>query len=300
MSRPSVVVLVGISVLMLAAASCGGLAPAATPEATTAMFPFTVVDGNVKEVTFDKPPERIVVIDSAAVESLFAIGEGHRIVATHDFVSYPPETADIPRVGDAFSLNLEATVALEPDLVFVFSDGAVPDLERAGLKVLYLKSLGYDFRKVADNVRVWGNITGSVDAAEAVASQFEARVARIEEAMAKRGDGPSVFQDEGSLWTPGPDTLIGEVFDLLKLRNIAHDVSGYAQLSPEIIVERDPEIIIASYGDAISDDPAFKDLAAVKNNRVFVPSSDALSIAGPRFVGGIEDLAEWIYPGILE
>ena len=300
MSRSSVVVVVGVSVLMLAATACGGPAPTATPEATTAMFPFTVVDGNVKEVTFDKPPERIVVIDSAAVESLFAIGEGHRIVATHDFVSYPPETADIPRVGDAFSLNLEATVALEPDLVFVFSDGAVPDLERAGLKVLYLKSLGYDFRKVADNIRVWGNITGSVDAAEAAASQFEARVARIEEAMAERGDGPSVFQDEGSLWTPGPDTLIGEVFDLLKLRNIAHDVSGYAQLSPEIIVERDPEIIIASYGDAISGDSAFKDLAAVKNNRVYVPSSDALSIAGPRFVGGIEEMAEWIYPGILE
>ena len=300
MSRPSAVVVVGILALMLAPAACGGPAPTATPETTTAMFPFTVVDGNGKDVTFDKPPERIVAFDSAAVESLFAIGQGHRVVATHDFVSYPPETADIPRVGDAFSMNLEATVAFEPDLVFVFSDGAVPDLERAGLKVLYLKSLGYDFRKVADNIRVWGNITGSVDAAEAVASQFEARVARIEEAMAKRGDGPSVFQDDGSLWTPGPDTLIGEVFDLLKLRNIAHDVSGYAQLSPEIIVERDPEIIIASYGDAISGDPAFKDLAAVKNNRVFIPSSDALSIAGPRFVGGIEEMAEWIYPGILE
>ena len=271
-----------------------------TPTPAPALFPYTVIDSNGNQVDFQEPARRIVAMDSAVVETLFAIGEGQRVVGTHDFASYPPEKADIPRVGDAFNMNIEATIALDPDLVFIFSDTFLPQLQNVGLKVLYMKSLSDDFRKVADNIRMWGRITGSQDAAERVAASFEARVARIEQRMAVRADGPTVFQDEGDLWTPGPDSLIGEVFRLLKLQNIAHDISGYAQLSPEVIVERDPQLIIASYGDKISDVPAFKDLAAVRDSRVYVPSSDALSVAGPRYIDGIEELAMWVYPGLLE
>ena len=276
--------------------------PTATPEPTPtpALFPLTVLDSNGNEVTFDKPPERIVAFDSAVVEILFAIDEGHRIAGTHDFVSYPPEAAEVPRVGGAFNINIEAVVALEPDLVFIFFDRFLPDLERAGLRVLYLESLNDDFIKIADTIRLWGRIAGNPTDAEALAVDFEARVTRIRDALANNPDGPTVFQDEGELWTPGPDTLVGEVFELLKLRNIAHDVSGYVQLSPEIIVQRDPEIIIASYGDTISGRPAFKDVAAVMDGRILVPESDALSIAGPRFINGIEALANWVYPGLLE
>ena len=274
-----------------------------TAEPTTpaaALFPYAVIDSNGNEVIFEGPAQRIIAMDSAVVETLFAIGQGHRVAGTHDFASYPPETADIAKVGDAFNMNIEATIALEPDLVFIFSDTFLPDLEKVGLKVLYLKSLSDDFRKVADNIRMWGRITGSRDAAEAVAAGFEGRVARIEETMATRSEGPTVFQDEGDLWTPGPDTLIGEVFRLLKLQNIAHDISGYAQLSPEVIVDRDPQLVIASYGDNISGNPAFQDLAAVKGGRIYIPSSDALSVAGPRYIDGIEELARWAYPELFE
>jgi iron complex transport system substrate-binding protein len=286
----------GILTLLLTAMACG---ESESADQTPTPF-FTVVDSNGNEVTFEQPPERIVALDSAVVEILFAIGEGERVVGTHYFVAYPPEAADIPRVGSAFNMNIDATVALEPDLVFIFSDTFLQDLQRAGLKVLFIKSLSDDFRQIADNIRMWGRITGSPDAAEAVASEFEARLAKIEAAMAKQPGGPSVFQDEGDLWTPGPDTLIGEVLDLLKLANIAHDVSGYAQLSPEVIVDRNPQIIIASYGDAISDKPAFKDVSAVKNNRIYVPRSDALSVAGPRYIDGIEELARWVYPDLFK
>lgn len=279
--------------------------PTATPPPTATatpvpLFPVTVTGSNGREITFDEAPERIVAIDSAVVETLFAIGEGWRVVGTHDFVSYPPEAADIARLGDAFNLNFEATVALDPDLVFVFSEGLVEELERLGLRVLYLQSLSDDFRKVADNVRMWGRIVGNPVAAGEVAADFSARVAAIERAMAGRDAGPRVFQDEGELWTPGPDTLIGQVFTLLKLQNIAHDVAGYAQLSPEVIVERAPEIVIASYGDTISGNPAFAELPAVKDGRVYVPHSDALSIPGPRYVEGLEKLARWVYPDLFD
>ena len=129
----------------------------------------TVVSSDGKEVVFETPPERIVVYDGAAVEMLFAIGEGDRIVGTHSYVTYPPETAEITKVGDAFNMDIEAIVALEPDLVYVFYDRFNADLERAGLKVLYVKSLSHGFREVADQIRMWGAITGATDEAERVA-----------------------------------------------------------------------------------------------------------------------------------
>lgn len=262
-------------------------------------FPLAVLGSNGRLVTFDKPPVRIVAMDSAAVETLFSIGQGHRLVGTHDFVSYPPEATGIPKVGDAFNMNIEAIVNLDPDLVFVFSDGFVDELERAAIKVLYIESLKDDFRKVADNVRLWGKITGALNDSERIAYDFESRVAAIEEIMANRGQGPVVFQDEGDLWTPGNHTLMSKVFVLLKLRNIANDVSGYVQFSPEVIVERNPEIIIASYGDKMSENPAFKYLSAVRSGRVYVPDSDSLSVAGPRYIDAIESLAKWVYPDLF-
>ena len=299
-----------LSLLLAAAWACGDSAsdtetptpvpPTPAPTPAPALFPYTITDSNGNNVTFEEPPERIAAFDSAVVETLFAIGEGHRVVGTHDFLSYPPEAADIPRLGDAFNVNLEATVALEPDLVLIFSDGHLADLKRAGLKVLYLKTLGDDFTRVADIIRMWGRIAGNPSAAEVVAADFEARVRKIEETMATvDSSGPTVFQDEGDLWTPGPDTLVGQVFDLLQLRNIAHDISGYAQLSPEVIVERNPQLIIASYEDKISGNPAFQDVDAVKNGRVLVPQADVLNIAGPRFIDGVEALAKFAYPGLF-
>ena len=90
-----------------------------------------------------------------------------------------------------------------------------------------------------------------------------------------------------------------EVFDLLKLENAAADIEGYAQLSPEVIVEKDPTIIITSDPDEFYDDPAFANVRAVRNRAVVSLPSDSLSIAGPRFMDGVDELARLVYPGLF-
>jgi ABC-type Fe3+-hydroxamate transport system substrate-binding protein len=140
--------------------------PTSTVEPTATPAPVVVTDTNGKPVQFDTPPERMVVYDGAAVEMLFAIGQGHRVVGTHSYVTYPPETASIPKIGDAFNMDIEAIVALEPDLVYVFYDRFNGDLERAGLKVLYIKDLSHGFTEVADLIRMWGLVTGATGEAD--------------------------------------------------------------------------------------------------------------------------------------
>ncbi len=276
--------------------------PTPTPEPTPTpvpLFPLTIESTDGAEVTFDAPPERIVAYDGAAVEILFAIGEGHRIVGTHDFVTYPPEADSIPRLGSAFEVDLEAMVELEPDLVFIFYDRFNEDFERAGLKVLYRQSVSDDFARIPDVINMWGQITGNPAAAEKVSSVFRERVDAIAAALEDVEAGPSVFQDAGNLWTPGQNTLMQAVFDLLKLENVASDIDGYQQISPEVIVEKDPGIIIGD-PEAFTGEPAFSQVRAVQDGRIFTSSTNALSIAGPRFMDGVEELAQWVYPDIFQ
>ena len=298
--------------LLATGVACGQAAPkpiAPEPTATTAPVPtatpvpvyepVTLVDGAGQEFVFTEPPERIVAYDSAVVEILFAIGEGHRIVGTHDFVAFPAEAADVRRIGSAFELNVEAIVGLEPDLVFLFSPGFMDDLQGAGLRVLFLPSRSSGFEDTAADIRLWGRIAGNPKAAEELAIDFETRLSALKKALEGVTTGPRVFRDEGGLWTPGPDTLIGEVLNLLKLENIAGDISGFEQISPEVIVERDPEIIIATEFSTIDSDSAFSGVTAIKEGRVISMEDEPLSVAGTRFIKGVEDLSRQIYPELF-
>ena len=277
--------------------------PTATPTPTPTPFLFVVTDSSGKEVTFEEPPKRIISYDSPAVEILYAIGEGWRIAGTHDFVSYPPEAEDIPKVGGAFNINVEKLVELEPDLIYTFYGSSVPDLENAGTKVLYLET-PQNIAGIADQIRMWGNITDNVAGAEQVALEFEARVEALLDQLASVAEGPRIFHDDSLFYTRGPETLLGKVYTLLKAQNIAHDLPGglYGQLSPEVIVERDPEVIITTFSDRPKDftgDPAFQNVSAVREGRVYSVDGNLVSVAGPRFVEAIEQLARLLHPDLF-
>ena len=257
-----------------------------------------------KEVVFETPPERIVVYDGAAVEMLFAIGEGDRIVGTHSYVTYPPETESIAKVGDAFNMDIEAIVALEPDLVYVFYDRFNADLERAGLKVLYIKSLSHGFTEVADQMRMWGAITGAAEEAERVAGEFDERVHDIEHKMEEVEPTWTVYSHGFDWWTPGRNTLVNDVFELLKLENVA-DFEGYQQINPEIIVNKEPDIILADSVESVTENPVLSTLHMVEDpthieHHIFVMSEgNSFSVAGPRFIDAVEEFAAWVYPEVF-
>ena len=268
--------------------------PTATPQPRQ-----VVVTGTGSAVVeFDAPPERMVVYDGAAVEMLFAIGQGHRIVGTHSYVTYPPETESIAKVGDAFNMDIETIVALEPDLVYVFYDRFNADLERAGLKVLYIESLTHGFTDVANQIRMWGAITGANDAAGAVADQFDARVASVRAKLESVSETQTIYSHGFQWWTPGQNTLVNDVFELLKLENVAQ-FEGYQQISPEAVVAANPDIIMGDPA-AVADEEALAVLDAATNGRIFnFTPGNSLSVAGPRFMDAVEEMAAWVYPELF-
>ncbi|MEE9198490.1 MAG: ABC transporter substrate-binding protein [Dehalococcoidia bacterium] len=292
-------VFVAVAVVALA---CGEANPAPTSTPASSPFPLTLTDSSGSQVTLDEPPERIVAIDSAAVEILFALGEGHRVIGTHDFVSYPPEADQIERVGSAFALDLERIAALEPDLIYIFFDAPLPDLQKLGVPVLYLKSPD-TLEEVAQQMRGWGEIVGKPGAALELVASFQGSIEAVKEKVAGVTEGPRVFHDEApGLWTTGSGSLADEVYTLLKAENTFSDISGYAQVSPEEVVARDPEVIISVHAegpDSFRSTPAFQNISAVKSDRLFAIEGSLLSVPGPRLVQGVELVAKLLYPDLF-
>lgn len=274
---------------------------ATLPTPTPGLFPLVISDSLGRKITFDRPLQRIIPYDSAAVEILYAIGEGERVVGTHSFANYPPEVSSVPKLGSAFSINLEEVVAAQPDLVYLFYDRFLADLEGAGLRVLYLKSLSANVNDVLEHIRLWGNLTGNVESSQLEIDLFRAKLNILEAKLKDVDRGPRVYNHTFGFWTPGPDTLTGDIFKLLKAETITGDISGYAQISPEQLVARDPEAIITS-PDAVAElnnASALKGMTAIKNNRILVPERGPLSTAGPRLISVIEEIAEFLYPEIF-
>ena len=263
-------------------------------------YPIAIMSSDNEIVTFSSPPTRIIALDSSAVEILFDIGESEKVVATHAFATHPKPVADIPKVGDAFNLDLEAIVALEPDLVFVFYENNTEPLLNLGLKVLYIKTLDHDFEKTTELMKMWGRITNNMPGATKSIKTFNENVESITQEVDSVIEGPRIFQDVGGLWTPGKNTLVNEVFNLLKADNIAKEIEGYAQISPEIIVEKNPEIILTPNPQLFLDNQAYENVSAVKNGKVYSLESDSLSVPGPRFPNGIREIGALIYPEKFE
>ena len=263
-------------------------------------YPIAIMSSDGEIVTFASAPQRIIAFDSSAVEILFDIGESNKVIATHSFATHPSAVSNLPKVGDAFNLDLEAIVALEPDLVFVFYESNVQPLRKLGLKVLYIKTLDHNFEKTTELIRMWGRITNNMEGASTSINDFNTKIDIISKKIDSSTKGPRIFQDIGGLWTPGTNTLVHEVFELLKADNIAKEIDGYAQISPEIIVEKNPQIIITPNPEVFLENKAYENVSAVKNNKIYSLQSDSLSVPGPRFPDGIIEIAKYMYPNKFE
>ena len=104
--------------------------------------------------------------------------------------------------------------------------------------------------------------------------------------------------------TPGQNTLMNDVFELLKLENVAtHE--GYQQISPETIIAREPDIIIADSIESVVENPDLSDLHMVQDpahipDHIFVLSKGySFSIDSHHFMDAVEEFAAFVYPKVF-
>lgn len=274
--------------------------PTSSPASTTTRaddpaFPVTVTDGSGRPVVVESQPNRIAALSSVHVEMLFAIGAGPQVVAGDLFTNYPPEAAGLVQL-DSFNLSIESVIELDPDLVVLsFDPGeAVAGLTAVGIPTLLLGTAA-DLRGTYEQLRVLGAASGHREAAEAVVDEMVVGIAEVVATVGSAGDGLTFYHetDPFDYYTPSSQSFIGRLYSLLGMQNIADAApdefgSGFPQLSPEFILEADPQLVfLASFGEdatTLANRAGWDTLTAVRQGAVYELDPDVASRWGPRVV----------------
>ena len=281
-----------------------GGAAEADPAAESPAFPRTIEDSGGASVTIAAPPQRIVSHSPGVTEILFAIGAGGRVVAADEFSDYPAATAQLQRVAYA-SPDPERELALDPDLVLMAANQLqqVEQFRGLGMTVLYVEEAA-TVAGVLDSVRLFGELTGNEQRAEALAEEMRARIEAVTAELADLERGPRVFFElDSTLFTVGSDTFVGDLLTLLKASNIAEGAtSPFPQLTAEAVIEANPEVVLLAdgeFGESLETAcarPGWSAIAACETGRVHAIDPDLTNRPGPRVVEGLEQIARLLYP----
>lgn len=300
-------------ILTLLLALLTACAPQTAPATDSVSGPLTFTDSLGRTVTLETIPQRVVSLAPSNTEILFAVGAGSQVIGRDEFSDYPPEAASIASIGGSFGeYNVEAIVALEPDLVLaaeINPPELVQQLEDLGLTVYYLGN-PVTLEEMYTNLEIAASLTGH-DVTELVDS-LKARVAAVDEKIAPLSSRIPVFYevdatDPSKPWTYGPGTF----GDLLIARAGGYNIGGiasdpYPQISIEQIVAANPSVIIlgdSMWGvtpDAVKARPGWETIPAVVSDSIYPFDDNLVSRPGPRLVDGLEQLAKLLRPELFE
>ena len=264
-----------------------------------------VFDDLGRLVAINGTPQRIVSLAPSITETLFALGLGDRVVGVTDWCDYPPEALEKEKVGSFDTPDIEKIVALNPDLILV-AYGTTMDVINSliglGLTVFGIKTTDLD--DLLNDIRTIGEITDKEVEAQALTSEMESRIQAVTDQTEELEERPRVFYIvwHDPLWTAGQGTFIHELIEKGGGVNICQNITGYAMISVEEVVARNPEVIITSEWsyDWAMNETSLNSTDARQNGRIYQGDDDLVQRPGPRLVDGLEWFAYFIHPEIFD
>lgn len=255
----------------------------------------TVTDMHGREITLAEPAARIVALTPSDCEILCALGCEDALVGIGAYCDYPESILSLPVVNSGAETNIEEIIALKPQVVLM-SDMAqteeqVQALSNAGVQVVV--SDANDIEGVYTAIRMIGALMAKNDEAEALIADMQATFDDI--AAQSEDSGKTVYFEvsplEWGLWTAGKGTFMDELATICGLTNAFADVDGWAEISEEQIIERDPDCIVTItmyYGEGptpveeIMGRTGWEGLKAITGENVLNADSNEISRPGPR------------------
>lgn len=263
-------------------------------------------------------PRRIVSMAPSVTEILFALELGDRVVGVSNYCNYPAEVAKIDRIGGVMDPNLEAVVALKPDLIVMLhgNKALCPSFERFGIQTLLVNHK--TIRGVLESIPTIGQACGHASAAKQMADDLRSRIDRVRQ----KTDGLrrprvmiSVIRRLGTgrledVYVAGNDEYFDEMIEIAGGRNVFGDQPvRYPVVSNESIIKANPEVIIdivsrvndiessaQANAKGVADWQQLADVDAVGSGKVFCLDEDFISVPGPRFILLLEKLSKLLHP----
>ena len=232
-----------------------------------------VVDDSGESVVLPRPATRVVSLAPHITELLFAAGAGNAVVGVSEHSDYPADARMLPRVGGGSGVDLEAVLALRPELVVAWGSGSPPGL--------------------LQRLRQMGRLAGQEAAAGRAAQRFDERLRQLRERHAGRPPVRVFYQVwQQPLLTINGDHLVSDVIRLCGGVNVFGDLPELApQVSVESVLQRDPQVIIAG-GDA-KDARSLNDwwrrwngISALQGGHLYTIPQELLERHTPRILDG--------------
>jgi iron complex transport system substrate-binding protein len=262
------------------------------------------------DVAQPERPERIVCLVPAVTEMLFAIGAGPQVVAVSSFDTYPPDVANLPRVGALLDPDLERILSLRPDLVVVYGTQVElrQQLDRAGVPQFV-----YTHARLADvmtAIRELGARVGRAEQAHDVATNIETALEDIRTRAADRRRPRTLLvigREPGTLRgiiASGGYGFLHEMLEIAGGQNVFADVARESvQATSELVLARQPEVIVEVRGAPLSERQVraersvwatLSSVPAVRNGRIHIIGDQRTVVPGPRVAEGAELVARAI------
>jgi iron complex transport system substrate-binding protein len=268
--------------------------------AQSSAWAFDLVDDRQVTVTFAQSPQRIVSLLPSLTETVCELGQCQRLVGVDRYSNYPASVKKLPEVGGGLDPNIEAIVALRPDVVLM----AVSSRSHERLQSLGIKVLALEPKTHADVHRVL-NVVGQL--LEILPAQGADRVWRLIDAgmnaaaqslPASAKNTRVYFEVNRAPYAAGASSFMGETLTRLQVKNIiGPELGPFPKINPEFVVRANPDVIMVGDRDyqGISDRPGWTAMGAIKNKRVCVfkpDDSDVLVRPGPRMAEGARMMAQ--------
>ncbi len=284
--------------------------PAPEPEKTPEPAPdtsVTVTDMTGREITLEEPATRIVALTASDCEILFALGAGDALVGRGEYCDYPAEVFDVPSVQSGYDTNIEQIIELEPQVLLMSTmaqtEEQVKQLEDAGVHVVV--SDAQDIEGVYTAINMIGTLMGKEDKAAEIVGGMKKSFADL--AANAKNEGKTVYFEvsplQWGLWTAGKGTFMNEIAEIIGLKNCFDDVDGWAAVSEEQVLERNPDYIVTItmyFGEGptpeeeILSRDGWQDVTAVKNEAILNLQNNELSRPIPRLVDGAQMLYDFV------
>jgi len=264
------------------------------------LSPATLFAATPKPQQQHAPEQRIIALAPHITELLYAIGAGGQLVGVSAFSDYPNAAKALPQVANYAGVNLEAILALQPDLVIAWKTGNVAAdisrLQQFGINVVYSDPI--QISDIADELRYLGHVTGHQQQAEAVATDFERQLADIKSEYNNR-PRLKVFFSMGTepLTSVANQAWPAQAMALCATDNIIANASNdYPQPSLEQVLAAQPEVIIQATAGAKPADigfwQAYPVIPAVMLGQFVTVDADLLYRTSPRTLSGIRQLCQ--------
>jgi len=286
-----------------------------TEQIDQSTYPITVTDGRGKEVTIAEKPKHIVSTALAIDELLVDLVPIDNIAAV-TAISADSGISNVASKTDSVeskfeTVTAEQVLALNPDLVIVpsyINPEVLDQLDSVGITTFQVID-DASFEGILKTVETLGQIVGEQQKATDLMADIQKRINTLKANADKKEDKPRVLYYTEYFSSVTDNTTIGEMINLAGGINVVSEAGivgdsypDYPEISKEILVQLKPDVIFTTAWGAAGDgepafvtewknDPALKDVPAIKNNKIYVLDSANVTTASHYVIEGAEEMA---------